>query len=373
VRRMQQTVERELERTVQTQHLVGQGLLLWHSAALEGAVLAEVQRTLADYKAFLEGLRPFNTVGKLKNLRLDPADIAAQAAGRQLQGELHDFAALLRDLQPLAAYLTTAQEVLPAGHAFRTQVQQLQHEQLALLRDPQQRHATGLRGRLLTDLQTLKQAYTELYVTLHQAARLNTTQDDTRKRLLQHPHLIHLRALAHITLLPRTQLDTWQHDLGRLVPCFGLSSADLRDTPICPRCSFRPIEELRNEYVDATLTRLEHELTQMYAAWLEALRANLNDPIVGAGLDLWDDAAIRGSIRAFRDGGDLPEPLPTGWAPAVNTILGGLERLTITPEVLLAALGSTPMTRADFEQRIRQFLDQQMQGRAADQVRIVVE
>jgi len=50
VRRMQQTVERELERTVQTQHLVGQGLLLWHSAVLEGAVLAEVQRTLADYK-----------------------------------------------------------------------------------------------------------------------------------------------------------------------------------------------------------------------------------------------------------------------------------------------------------------------------------
>gem|GEM_PF-6851984 len=62
---------------------------------------------------FLEGLRPFNTVGKLKNLRLDPADIAAHAAGRQLQGELHDFAALLRDLH------SASQRQVPQGVSVR--------------------------------------------------------------------------------------------------------------------------------------------------------------------------------------------------------------------------------------------------------------
>jgi hypothetical protein len=90
-------------------------------------------------------------------------------------------------------------------------------------------------------------------------------------------------------------------------------------------------------------------------------------------LDLWDDAAIRGSIRAFRDGADLPEPLPSGWAPAVNEILGGLERVPIVQDDLLAALGSTPMTREEFERRVKQFLDQQMQGRDVRKVRIVVE
>jgi energy-coupling factor transporter ATP-binding protein EcfA2 len=373
VRQMQQTVERELERTVQTQHLVGQGLVLWHSAVLEGAVLAEVQRMLADYKAFLEGLRPFTTVGKLKNLRLDPADITAQAAGRQLQGELHDFAALLRDLQPLTAYLTTAQEVLPAGHEFRTRVQTLQTEQLAVLRDPQRRTEGGVRTRLLNELATRKQDYADLYVALHQAARLNTTQDDRKKHMLNHPQLAHLRTLAHIALLPRTQLDTWQNDIGRLVPCFGLHSGELRDNPICPRCGFRPIEELRSETVEAALARLEHELAQMYDAWLATLRDNLHDPIASEGLELWDDAAIRGSIREFRDGADLPEPLPSGWAPAVNEILGGLERVPIVQDDLLAALGSTPMTREEFERRVKQFLDQQMQGRDVRKVRIVVE
>jgi hypothetical protein len=373
VRQVQQTVEHELQRTVETQHLLERGLVLWNTAVLEGAVLADAQRTLAAYKDFLEKLRPYNTVGKLKNLRLTTEEIEAQAAGRQLQGELHDFAALLQDLQPLTAYLTTAQEVLPAGHAFRTRVQSLQTEQLALLRDPQRRTEGGLRTRLLNELTTRKQDYADLYVVLHQAARLNTTQDDRKKRLMNHPQLAHLRTLAHIALLPRTQLDTWQNDIGRLVPCFGLHSGELRDSPICPRCGFRPIEELRSETVEAALARLETELTQMYGTWLAVLRANVHDPIASNGLDLWDDAAIRGSIREFRDGADLPEPLPSGWAPAVNEILGGLERVPIGQDDLLAALGSTPMTREEFERRVKQFLDQQMQGRDARKVRIVVE
>ncbi|NJO07760.1 MAG: hypothetical protein HC876_20805, partial [Chloroflexaceae bacterium] len=90
-------------------------------------------------------------------------------------------------------------------------------------------------------------------------------------------------------------------------------------------------------------------------------------------LEVWQDATIRGSIRTFRDGGDLPEPLPPGWAPAVNDILSGLERLTVRKEAILEALGSTPLTRADFEQRMRQLLDQHLRGRDVRKVRIVVE
>ena len=373
VRQLQQTVERKLEKTVQTQRLVGQGLVLWNSAVLEGVVLAEVQRTLAGYKEFLEKLRPYNTVGKLKNVRLSAEEIEARTAGRRLQVELHTFAELLQELQPLTAYLTTAQEVLPAGHAFRSRVQTMQAEQLALLRDSQRRSEGGLRSRLLKELNTLKQEYTEVYVSLHQNARLNTTQDDMKKRLMNHPHLAHLRALAHITLLPRTQLETWQNDIVRLIPCFGFNSTELRDSPICPRCHCRPIEELRSEGVEAALVRLEQELEQMYGEWLTALRENLHDPVANEGLDLWDDAAIRGSIREFRDGDNLPVPLPPEWSPAVQEILSGLERLTISHDALLTTLGSTPMTRADFEQRVRQFLDQQLQGRDARKVRIVVE
>jgi hypothetical protein len=148
---------------------------------------------------------------------------------------------------------------------------------------------------------------------------------------------------------------------------------DLRDGPVCPRCGYRPIEEPTTEPVDAALTRLSAELDARYATWLDALRENLSDPIATNSLDLWDDAAIRGSIRDVRDGGPLPDPLPTAWATAANAILAGLERLNLSRDDLLAAMGSTPLTREELEARLRRLLDTKLQGRDPRRVRIVVE
>jgi len=373
VRALQGTVDRELERVVQTQQLVSRGLLLWHSALLEGAVLSDAQRTLDTYKRLLEGLRPFNSVGKLKNLRLTSAEIAAQSPARRLQAELEEFAGLVQDLQPLTAYLTTAQAVLPTDHPFRATVQTAQTTQLATLRDPQRRNVAGLRAKLLADLTRLKQEYASAYVSLHRDARLSATQEDVKKQLSDDSCLKQLRALAHISLLPRAQLDAFQADLGRLTPCFGLSVEDLRDSPVCPRCGYRPLEEPTAERGEAALTRLTAELEALYASWVGALRENLSDPIATNSLELWDDATIRGSIRDVRDGGPLPDPLSAPWAVAANAILSGLERLNLSRDDLLAAIGSAPLTREELEARLRRFLDTQLQGRDPRRVRIVVE
>ncbi len=373
VRTLQGAVERELDRVVQIQQLAGRSLLLWNSALLEGAALNDAQRILDIYKRFLEGLRPFNTVGKLKNLRLTAEEIAAQATARQLQAELDGFANLVKDLQPLTGYLATAQAVLPTDHPFRAMVQNIQNAQLATLRDPQRRNAPGLRTQLLAELTRLKQEYATAYLALHRDARLSATQDDAKKRLGDDRRLKQLRVLAHISLLPRAQLDTFQADMGRLVPCFGLSADDLRDGPVCPRCNYRPIESPSAERVAAALGRLEGELENLYASWLATLRENLSDPIAADSLDLWDDAGVRGSIRAVRDGDPLPDPLPAAWATAANTILAGLERLNLRRDDLLAAIGSAPLTREELEQRLRRFLDTRMHGHDPRRVRIVVE
>jgi len=372
VRAIQRAVERELARVVQTQQLVSRGLLLWNSALLEGAVLNDVQRTLDAYKHLLEGLRPFTTVGKLKNLRLTAAEFAAQRPARQLQAELEAFADLVQDLQPLTAYLTTAQAVLPTEHPFRTTVQTAQNAYLAALRDPQRRSAPELRAQVRAALLHLKQTYATDYVALHREARLSATQDEAKKRLSNASHLHHMRVLAHISLLPRAQLDAFQAELGRLTPCFGLSVDDLRDSPVCPRCGYRPIEEPTPEGVATALTRLATELETLFTSWVGALRENLCDPLVTDSLALWNDAALRGSIRAVRDGEPLPDPLPAAWAVAVNTILAGLERLNLSRDDLLTAIGSAPLTCDEFEARVRQFLATQLQGRDPKRVRLVL-
>lgn len=373
VRALQGAIERELERVVHTQQLMSRGLQLWNSALLEGAVLSDAQRSLDAFKRTLEALRPFNSVGKLKNLRLTPAEISVHGPARRLQAELEEFARLVQDLQPLTAYLTTAQAVLPPEHPFRATVQAAQNTQLATLRDPQRRAAPGLRASLLGELTRLKQEYAATYVALHREARLSATQNDARKRLSEDSRLGQLRVLAHISLLPRAQLDAFQTELGRLTQCFGLSVDDLRDSPLCPRCGYRPIEEPTTEPVAAALFRLESELETLHTSWVQALRENLADPIATTSLELWEDATTRGSIRDVRDGGPLPDPLPAPWAIAVNTILSGLERLNLGRDNLLAAIGSAPLTRDEFEARLKRFLDTQLQGRDARRVRLVVE
>ncbi|HEX9441857.1 MAG TPA: DUF6079 family protein, partial [Roseiflexaceae bacterium] len=373
VQQLQAAVERELEATLQSQQLLNRGLAVWNSAVIEGALLDDAQRTLAGYKEFLERLRPFNTVGKLKNIRLAVEQIEAQAPARALQAELSQFAALVQELQPLATYLLTAQAQLQPGHTWRAQAQTVQQEQLLVLRDPQRRQEVGVRARLLGQLQSLKQDYIAAYLDMHRAARLSAVQDDQKKRLLADARLAQLRALAHISLLPRAQLDALQADLGRLVPCYGLSADDLRSGPECPRCHFHPIEELRAESVEAALARLDAELGALREAWLAVLRQNLADPVASDGLNLLENAAVRGSIRAFRDGGLLPEPVPAEWAAAVNAVLSGLERLTIARDELLAALGSAPLARDDLERRFKQFVDQQLHGRDIRKVRVVIE
>ena len=66
-------------------------------------------------------------------------------------------------------------------------------------------------------------------------------------------------------------------------------------------------------------------------------------------------------------------PLPTAWATAANAILAGLERLNLSRDDLLAAMGSAPLTREELEARLRRLLDTKLQGRDPRRVRIVVE
>ena len=95
VQELQRTVQAELERTATTQGRLQQGLQLWNtslftdrfvietqSGVVVGTDLPDVTLSTLDllphlrgYKQFLEELSRFNTVGKLRNLRLTVSQV----------------------------------------------------------------------------------------------------------------------------------------------------------------------------------------------------------------------------------------------------------------------------------------------------------
>ena len=78
---------------------------------------------LDELKAFSESLSPYNTVGKLKNLRIGSDDIAAQKKNLEVLSSVEGLNSLIGELGNTASYLGQAELVLPSDHAWVKQAQ----------------------------------------------------------------------------------------------------------------------------------------------------------------------------------------------------------------------------------------------------------
>jgi len=73
---------------------------------------------LRGYKRFLEELARFNTVGKLRNLRLTVSQVTEPLDDQAVVGRAEQLLDLVDRIQPLTAYLAEAQANLPDEHPW---------------------------------------------------------------------------------------------------------------------------------------------------------------------------------------------------------------------------------------------------------------
>jgi len=382
VEQLQKRVAEELDRVVLARQKAQGGLPVWEANLLEGhanadpstSLRAGLVRRLDDHKAFLESLQTYNTPGKLRNFRYSAAEVKAQAAGRALLADLEALAEVVAAIQPLTAYLGVAMAVLPADHEWSQKVEALQAEQLAQLRDPKNWRRPTLRASLSGALENLKSEYIQIYLNLHRRARLNAAEDDRKKRLMGDPRHKQLTALSAIDFLPVADLKEWENALAGLHPCYAVGASDLKERPLCPNCGYRPVEEPTSKPAQAVLEELEDKLGQLYADWTNALLANLRQEATQANIALMtpDQQQL---IRGFLDAGTLPEKVGYDFVQTIKEALTGLERVAVPPEDILMALtqGGMPCTVQELLSRFRSFVDERIEGKDPNKVRIVIE
>jgi len=114
VQELQARANAVLEQLVTTQAHVREGITCWNAAVIEGAECDEGVGRLGTYQRFLDGLRPINTAGKLKNFAATSEQVQAQAEAQITLAAIQALEAIVRELQPLTAYLLQARAVLPA-------------------------------------------------------------------------------------------------------------------------------------------------------------------------------------------------------------------------------------------------------------------
>jgi len=372
-RQFRPRVSELIERIIHARQQVP-NLAVWGQPLIPDDALRRLyQTTLGETKAFLETLQAYNTPAKFKNLRLDGDNLKREADGLDMLRQVEYLLELLTNLREPTSYLSQASVALPEGHPWLQEVQQFRSELVAQLVDPEARQATAFQGQTLRRLGELKQSYIKTYATLHSRGRLGSSDARERARLSQDERWSILRNLARIDVMPRQQLLDYENQLKRLQECSALTEQDLRATPLCPHCGFRPVNENLSLPVSDQLTLMDDKLEDLVEGWTRSLLGNLKTVTVKDSVALLPDDQ-RALIQAFEASEVLPALTPD-FIDALQKALGGLEKVVLRFDDLRSALleDGAPITVEEMKKRFNAFVEDQVGGLNSSKARIVLE
>ncbi|MER9421657.1 DUF6079 family protein [Mesorhizobium sp. M0317] len=347
-------------------------LSFWGQPLLREDEIREWRGRLDALKALTESLSPYNTVGKLKNLRIGSDDIEAQKKNLETLVAIERMMEFVAELGGTASYLSQAEIVISPDHTWVRQADATRKDVFdKLSKDRTAQQGAGYRQTL----SQLKKDYVTAYIGQHSKARLGVAEDKTKASLRKDPRLTAMRALAGISLMPTSQLTSFDDKLDKLRSCAALVESELSASPVCPHCQFRPSSEQSDMLPAANvLKQLDDELDRLLENWVQTLVENLEDPIIQSNFDLLK-ASSRKIVTGFAEKKTLPEFVTPEFISAVQEALSGLEKINVTGDEIRVALllGGSPATPDDLRRRFETFLNDRCKGRDTNKLRFVVE
>ncbi|MGM0953882.1 MAG: DUF6079 family protein [Pseudomonadota bacterium] len=347
-------------------------LSFWGQSLLRDEELIDRQQKLDNLKNFLESLSPYNTIGKLKNLRITQSDIDAQKQNLEALTSIEKLRDIVDELGAVANYLSQAELILPADHPW---LQEAETKRKAILEKLAADKSASQASEYRKEMAALKQSYINAYVALHSKARLGVSEDKTKTALRKDPRMTTLRTLAGISLMPTSQLTSFEETLDQLKSCASLVDSELKASPVCPHCNFRPANEQGDLMPAANVLKtLDDELDRLQESWQQTLLDNLDDPIIQANLELLKPDQ-RDQINGFLSSRTLPDAVTPEFVAAVQEALSGLEKITVTSDDIKQALlaGGSPATPEDLRKRFESFINDRCKGKDSGKLRFVIE
>ena len=235
IQKLQTEVAKRAERIATALQSLQSGIVFWGKPVLSDNERDSWRKQLIELKGFLEGLMPFNTVGKLKNFPHDNAAIASHQERFELVKAVDELVTLVRQLDPVTSYLGTAEAVLPADHAWLGGVKSAQGELLAKVASPKHRADLSFQRCARTASRRAEDAgYEDAYLELHGRARLGATAEKKKGELQKDSRLMQLRKLASVEMMPTQQLADFENRLHALRSCWSLTKQDLESGAALP-------------------------------------------------------------------------------------------------------------------------------------------
>ncbi|HRD26493.1 MAG TPA: DUF6079 family protein, partial [Methanoculleus sp.] len=122
------------------------------------------------------------------------------------------------------------------------------------------------------------------------------------------------------------------------------------------------------------LSALEDRLDDLYDRWTQTLLENLSDPAVSTSLEALKPDE-RKLVEDFMAAKELPEKISVEFVKAMQEVLSGLVKVTITRDALMDGLkgNGSPCTVDEFRNRFEGYIKSLTRGREERKIRIVVE
>jgi Family of unknown function (DUF6079) len=376
VQQMQIAVAQRLAKVVTAQAKLQDGLIFWGKPILSESEQTDTKARLQKVKDFLESLQPFNSPGKLKNFPHGADTIQPQKAGLDAVRNIDELLELIQQVSATTSYLTTAEAVLPADNPWLEEVKTARGDLLTKLSSPRQRADSSFQRHLGQVMADLKTKYRDAYLALHQKVRLSANDDKKKASISKDSRLSQLQKLSGIDMMPAQQLKDLQDSFFSLKTCFALTKPELDVAPICPHCNFRPAEEqAKGPKAGDILAKVDDRLDELLKEWTKTLLSNLADPTVAEGVELIDNGAAKKSVKDFIKSAELPDPVNSNFLKALQEVLSGLQRVSVSKDAVHAALtkGGVPCTVKDLEERFDGFVRDMTKGKDASKLRVVVE
>lgn len=369
---LQTRVEDVQSLVLRVERRVRDGLVFWGTVLLEDTLTRQYLARIDTLRAALDTLRNVRGVGQLKNLGWDEADARARAEDLALVRELDALVALVAEHSPAASWMTVARAALRDDHPWVAELERRRSELMAMLLDPARRTQPSTRVALANALTQLQEQYVTAYVALHQDARMGTKDARRRDALRNDPRMKRLERLASLPVLPASALERIRHELDRLRECSRLVSADLRATPVCPHCEYRPVTDTAPA-APSVLPSVDSDLDRLTEAWTRTLVESLDTPTARRDRAMLDGRA-RGILQVFVEDKALPEEVDDGFVEAAREVLAGIEAVTLDPYALARDLapGGLPVTLDELQNNFERHIAALTRGKEPGRVRVIV-
>ncbi len=319
---------------------------------------------IGAYKDFLDRLTSLNTGGKLKQYKTTIDALAPHRKARAALREVSAKLARLREFDILDEYLRDASATLNPEDPWQARAKAALEAEATAVGGGEADVAAAKKS-----LQEAKAAYVSRYLDLHNAARLDHTGDDAKKRLMGSDTMRRLNLLESVQMLS-SSLTALKTDLAGLVMCRNVDAIELETATSCRACHFKPALDPIGGDAGQRLAALETAFETMNVEWSAFLVNALTDPIAEGGLALLEtDRAA--AVKNVADPTVVPDPSAI---QDLNRVLQGLQKVVIDGDALLAALRSGgPATEGDLEERFQRVVKQSLKSKDPATVRLVIE